>query len=243
MMKRNNTDAFSLLESVIALGLGLGLLLFVKNTLYDAFSLQSFTKDRSVWQMLEDDLRRSFLDEAAFSMAKAQNPQLLTCVTQDETPCPAGPRPVKLFLTKDLPTTGEFSGLRSPCSQSGCPVKIEAEFTGVCRGATPCDMAGTIVLDYRILVDGALYRQGSMQRNNLEREASDDTLHCENNPSGEVGFVSRIGASDVTCINVPTLNRSITGIQPGDCVLGKEVLVGFEAGGQPICAPIKKGGS
>ncbi|WP_141734404.1 hypothetical protein [Oligoflexus tunisiensis] len=241
-MKRNYTEAFSLLECIVALGLGLVLLLFVKSSLFSALSLQSFTKDRSVWQMLEDDLRRSFLDDAAFALAKTQNPMLLTCVTQDETNCPAGPKPIKLFLAKDLPTTGGFSALRSPCSGNGCPVRIEAVFTGVCRQPGPCDMAGTIVVDYRILVDDALYRQGSLQRNNLEREGSDDSLNCEADASGEVGFAASVSPTGVDCIKAPALNRSVTGILPGDCILGKEVLVGFAAGGQPICSPIRKGG-
>ncbi|MDQ3231461.1 MAG: hypothetical protein M3Q07_06535, partial [Pseudobdellovibrionaceae bacterium] len=202
-MKRNHTEAFSLLEVILAMVLGLGLLLLVKDSLLSTLRLQSFTKDRNVWQMLEDDLRRSFHDSAAFSIAKTQNPLLLNCLTEDGANCPAGPKPIELFLSKDLPTTGGFSAFRSPCKEKSCPVRIEAVFTGLCRQAAPCDMAGAISVDYRILINDALYRQGSMQRNNLAREAGDESYSCEADAAGEVGFATRISATAVDCINAP----------------------------------------
>lgn len=233
-------SGFSLIETVLALGLGLGLLAFVKDPLMSTLQLNALTKDENAWQNLENDLRRSVLDNALFAIAQKQNPVLDHCLQADDLPCPAGRHPVHLYLSEKRLSTGPMAAPGIPCTGSPCALEVQATFNGVCRTTVACDAVGAVEFDYRILVAGKVFRQGYLQRNNKVKNIVDENQACQVDDLGRSGFAQSIGPTSIGCLAAPRLNRKVSGIELGDCLRGRELLVGFDAGGKRICEAIKR---
>ena len=225
---------------MLALGMMAGLLYYLKEPFFTALHLSSLAQDRATWQNIENDLRQSVVDASLFELARKKSPELDACLRVDDVTCKTGPQPITFYLSDSRATTGLFKSQGVSCSGSSCPIAVEATFTGLCRTAGPCDVAGTIEVDYRILIDQKLFRQGYLQRPNKEKLLVDENISCGVNDLGRSGFAHSIGPMNIDCVLPLRLNRKVTGIELGDCARGREVLVGFDSGGKRICSDVKR---
>lgn len=232
-------QGFSFIETLLALALSLGALALVREPLMQTLNLKKLVQDRNILQNLEDKLKRSVNQTAAFDLALDANPELGACIRQDGKPCKAGSMPVQFLLAKGHPTSGFFGARGEPCRGNGCPIRIDTHFTGFCKNpAESCDVAPAIEVEYRLFVGDALYKKGLIHRANAVVEIADENATCDVDDLGRSSFAHAIAPKKMSCISPPRYERKLSGIQLGDCSVISEILVGFGPGGQRICAPI-----
>lgn len=230
---------FSLLETMIALAVAVGAVLWIKDQVLAVLWIQNIIQDRNYLQNLENDLRIAIQSEKGFEVNTAADPALQACLKADQKLCSNTGELTHLVNANRKPVTGGFAGPGKSCSGTSCPVQITVLLSGTC--ATPaegCDVARSLMFDYTISVDGAPYRRGFVQKLLKEGAGSDSNSACPMDDEDRTGFAFRISSGQVACLNPDRPIQKITGLKPGSCVGGKEILSGFRANGTPICTKI-----
>ncbi len=232
-------SGFSLLEMMVTLGISLAVLALVREPLLSTLSLRKTVQDQNVWQNLENNVRWSILNDALFDSAVNANSELSDCVRADSKLCDETRYSIDLFLGPGRKSTGKFKGAGETCQSGVCPIVVEASFAGLCRGLAPCDAASSLAIDYRILVEGNLFKQGSVYRPNVIMNIADDNRACDVDRLGRSSFVHKIGPlpQNLDCREPPKLERKITGVQIGECSNVNDILLGFDGDGKLICKP------
>lgn len=233
-------QGFSLIEMMIAIGIGGLLTILGKDYVMSALRLQQLARDRNSLQNLEQDLRRAALDSSMWAISSSKDKTLENCVKTDSINCQPGSHPLRLYLTDTRLATGNFSGPGKACSGKACPILITANFTGICKAPGACDAAAFVQVDYEISVDGALYRKGLFRLVNTEAQFSDNAVSCGFDASGRIMLANQIEPSKVNCVDAPAISRTVSGVKPGNCKPNEELLTGFAADGTPICQAIKR---
>jgi prepilin-type N-terminal cleavage/methylation domain-containing protein len=240
-LKHDSTQGFSLIEILVALGVGAIVLLATKDSVLESIRLQKMAKERSRLQFIEQDIRRAVFDKTSFGVSASKNPPLGTCVNLDDKPCKVEAQDFKLYLTPTLLASGNFGFPGQSCSSAGgCPIEVKTSFTPICAVPTNCDAAQTLQIDYQIFVSGALFKKGMIRLENGKSNFSDEAVSCDFDKDNRPTFASKVEPGKLSCIPAPSLTRNVVGVKPGDCKANLEVLVGFAADGSPICKPLKR---
>lgn len=234
------SDGFNLLELMIATGLAAACIFWTKDQIMESLNLRSLVSERNHLQMLEQDLRHSFLNDGSFLLNMQNSPSIKTCMESDQIPCP-NEKSIELISILNKPVTGGFASSNKSCSGRACPIQIVAKLRGTCASGNSCDVVSSLIVDYTITVDRGIYRKSFMQRMKPIDNPSDENQDCPDDDQDRTSFANSISPDKLACIYPIGPKQTLLGVKPSRCQLGLEILSGFTISGDPICQSINWG--
>lgn len=238
---------FSLIEVLVAAGIGVAVLSFAGSEIRRSMELKRLVTKHDIIGNLEEKIRRAVKDPVSMERSGKGDKKLESCLQADKDNCETSGGDFDLVSVSGgtdgnivQTLTGSYNGSGASCT-AGCPLKVETSFKAVCRGSVAtCDVGETIVVSYRILVDEHVFRSGVVTIVNPVDGAGDDNLACGLDERNLPKFANHVSQATMSCLPLPVGARRLTGVNPGSCVMGKEVMVGFDPGTKEIiCVPAK----
>ncbi|SMF78133.1 type II secretion system protein [Pseudobacteriovorax antillogorgiicola] len=232
-------SGFSIVELLVAIAFAIATTYFAIDNILVVRDLARLTENKVVVSEIEESLRSTLSSRKKFTATINRNPRLKTCMIEDAKLCSATPMSLELWASNQhqIPLRYFIDG--KTCDNDRCPLEVELLARGLCADAGRCDKAATILVDYAIFADGAVLRRGSIKRNISTPPSSDTNQVCPTGADDQKNLASDVRGGRLRCVPAPQLQRSITGVMPGDCLLGKQLLVGFSSEGDPLCQDIK----
>ncbi|MGE0172402.1 MAG: PilW family protein [Oligoflexales bacterium] len=253
MSKHNNINGFTIIELLISMAIGIFLLSASSGFVMRALSVSKVVKSRTLVADLEEQIRLAADHDLSIVYSGNQEDKLEACLEDDGIPCTAisgGKKTITKFSlyrvsgTRNMKLSGSLSAQGGPCASS-CPILVEVFFTPECGGPPTCDQALNILIQYNLSIDGDLIRSGAVYHRVQKTEvvtAADGAKTCGLDKTSQLPtFVSGVEPfkKNLTCTEMPGVEHTIAGVTPGDCITGKEVLIGFDPTTKAaICAPV-----
>ncbi len=242
-----NEKGFQILETVVAMAAISVFLFWAKDHVQLTLQMQEIVRHRTYLGELEQNLRRSVQDDAAFAINLQKNPKLKSCWELDGVPCSQASQDLTLVSLREQRLSGAFPAPGKSCDpQKDCPIFIRTSFRAVCGdGQASCEMASAVLIDYSIelkedLTKRLVVKQGYLQKMNAARLVNDDNINCPLSSDGLVTFAQAIGPLKLNCVKPAPFQRTLAGVTPKTCDPAKqEILQGFDANGLAICAVAK----
>jgi hypothetical protein len=248
MIKHNNSSGFSIVELLISMGIGVALLSFSSSFVLRALSVSKVVKSRSLIGDIENRIRYAANSSESLNHSATFEPKLSACLESDGVICnstlAAESFPIYLSNgTRRLRLTGTLSEQGAPCTL-GCPILVRASFKAECGLTSTCDKARSILVIYDILVDSIVVRSGAIYHrvDTVETvEAEDGAYACGFDKATGLPMFAESAEplyGKINCVAMPGISKTVSGVTPGDCIAGKEVLIGFDpVTTAKICAP------
>lgn len=232
-------EGFSLIEMMVTLALTIGLSYFAVDNILMVKELAKLTENKIIISNLEEDVRATITQKSRFFATSKKNTYIKNCLLEDGKFCPTDSQDLKLWVSSKQPLPVKFYADGRRCNLDECPIEAKATYRGICELTSRCDKIASSLVEYTITAGDVVMKRGSIRRNVSSETFSDTNEVCENQPEGRKLLVSDMRAGRLNCVPAPPFERSITGAVSGTCVMGKEVLVGFDAEGAPVCEAIK----
>lgn len=245
LKRRAQQSGFTLLETVIAVGITLSVLSFAGAQVKQNLQIQALARKHDVIAGMETKLRLAFKNpSSSFTKNKAVNKPLRECLDGEGAMCSPKPTDLEVWLSSGEGTglvesrlTGDFDANGRPCL-AGCAFTVKVQMEAICPDSGTCDEASGIYANYSIFVSKTPVREGSITVLKYSGDVSDDNQACGLDPvDGSVMVVRGVSNGTVTCESIPKVSRTLTGVLPGTCKDG-EVLVGFKEDGSVLCEAV-----
>ena len=232
-------SGFSVIELMVSIAVMVTLSYFAVDNLLEMRSIANLAERKTMISNIEEDIRAGVLKKNRFVATLRKYPEIKTCLIEDQKQCPSDPIKFDLWVSENRKLPLKFNLNGSTCKTDSCAIEAELTFRGICAESSRCDKVATSLVEYSIRVDDAVLKRGSVFRSVSARTYSDDNEICRNGEPGQVMLVSDIRRKRLRCVPGPTMTRSVNGVTPSDCVLGKELMVGIDENGAVICEPLK----